>query len=76
MEGKEYMLVCGLSAAEVSVIVFVLHANSLTAALKKTHEAHNYGFNLKPPSPPLSITPPILLLRHVLPYVVCVSQVI
>ncbi len=30
------MFVCGLSAAEVSVIVFVVHASSMTAALKIT----------------------------------------
>lgn len=47
------MSVCSLSAPEVSVIVFVLHASSLTAALKIT-QTHNYGVNLKPPS---SLTP-------------------
>lgn len=36
LEGKEYMFVCGLSGAEVSVIVFVLHASFLTVATKIT----------------------------------------
>lgn len=34
IEGEVHMFVCGLSAAQVSVIVFVLHASFLTADSK------------------------------------------
>ena len=36
IDGESYMFVCGSRAADFSVIVFVLHAGTLTAALKIT----------------------------------------